>query len=85
MIENLIPDEVVRKRVIIAVCGQYQRPDKVKDKDGLEVDNPTSKTDFTNNILKSFLKEVTAAYEANKAGEVARQAAVAKAKTEVDF
>lgn len=84
MIDQLIPDKLTRDRVVEAVTDQYKRPARVLV-DGVEVDNPVSKEDFTNNILKSFLKEVTMANEANKAAEFARQIVIAKVKAEVDF
>lgn len=76
-----IPDEL-KDRVIDALCGQYGRPETV-NVDGVDVPNPTTKNQFAQNIVKSFIKEVVMAYEANKAGEVARKAALNKAKDEI--
>ena len=84
MIDIKIEYEKLKQRVIDGVCSQYKRPEKIIV-DGKEVDNPTSKADFCNNIVKSFLKEVVTAYEANKEAEFARLVAINKAKAEVNF
>ena len=84
MIDIKIADEKLKQRVIDGVCGQYKRPDKVIV-DGIEIDNPTSKNEFCNNVVKSFIKEVVIAYEANKDAEVARLATINKAKVELNF
>lgn len=83
MIKDLIADEVMRARVVDAVCCQYNRPLKVKDADGKEIDNPVSCEEYCDNIVKSFLREVTVANEANKAAEAARHDSITKAKKEI--
>lgn len=79
-----IPDNVVN-RVINAFCTVYRRPDTVVNAQGETVDNPTSKAEFTRNIVKSFMHEVMASHEGNIASEAARIEAINKAKTEVVF
>lgn len=48
----------------------YQRPAKIQDKDGNEIDNPVSKSRFMASKVREFCVEVTKAYtiqEAQKA------------------
>ena len=74
----------LEEREIEGICGQYRRPAKVMENDK-EIDNPVSEETFAANILKSFVKEVVCAYEANLAGETARKAAYSKAISEIDI
>lgn len=84
MIDIQVSDDAIKTRIIDVVCAQYNRPEFVgKDENGDDIPNPTSKADFTQNIVKSFLKEVTIAYEAGKAADAARILAVNKVKDEI--
>lgn len=85
MIDIQVADKVLESRIIDAVCGQYKYQDKIKNENGLEIDNPISKAAFTQNIVRSFLTEVTVAYESNKAAQIARDACIAKAKSEISI
>lgn len=76
-------DDTLDQRVKTAFCGQYKRPDKVRDVSGLEIDNPMTMDEFVKNVLNSFVKEVVIAYEANLMAEQARQTAIAKGLNEV--
>jgi len=69
-----------KDRVITALSEQYGYKEKIEDDKGEIIDNPVSSGEFCRNIIKSFIKNVVIAYEANRAAESARKAAIANAE-----
>ena len=78
-------DDSLEPRIIDGFCRQYNYQLKVQNPDGSIVDNPISRYQFTTDMICQFVKEVTAAAEANIAIEVAKKAAVDKARAELVF
>lgn len=70
---------------IEAICVNYGRPEKVAQQDGSQIDNPVSPEDFTNNVIKSFIKDNIKAYRASKAAEKARNDAIAIIDRDLNF
>jgi len=70
---------------IEAICKNYARPLKITQQDGTEIDNPITPELFTNNVIKSFIKENIKAYRANKASETARLAALEQVDKDIDL
>lgn len=70
---------------IEAICKMYNRPQKIRQQDGTEIDNPVSAVDFTNNVIKSFIKENIKAYKASLAAEKAREAALSDLDKDLNF
>ena len=77
-------DDVFEERIIDSICIHYGRPEKVKQ-DGSDIDNPVSKKEFSENVLKSFIKEIVFAVEGNKAANESRKNAIEKVKLELNF
>ncbi|MEB3209510.1 MAG: hypothetical protein VKK63_11440 [Synechococcus sp.] len=45
------------ERVIESLCLNYRRPEKIKDEQGNEIDNPESKPMFANRMVREFLSD----------------------------
>ena len=76
-------NDSLNDRIVSGFCKQYNYQDKIQNPDGSITDNPISRQQFTQNMICQFVKEVTAAAEANVAGDQARKAAVDKARAEI--
>lgn len=50
-------------RVIESLCVNYKRPEKTKDENGNEIDNPESKPMFANRMVREFLGDHVKKYE----------------------
>jgi len=70
-----IPDDKAAQ-VVDSFCKAYKYQDKIRQADGLLIDNPVTKGQFTKNILISFVKEITRSVAAQDAAEAARQASI---------
>lgn len=75
-------DDASYTRAINAFSALGNRPEQVTV-NGQLVDNPVSKEEFMENCFCSHGQEVISAYESRIAAEVARIAAIEKAKSEV--
>ena len=81
-----IPDAQAT-RVVNGMAGQYGYEDFLVNAETGQADipNPESKQAFVKRMVKEFIKNSVVAYEASQAGETAREAAKATAKSEVDI
>lgn len=70
---------------IEALCANYSRPEKIKNSNGEEVDNPVTTDEFANNVILSFIREHIKAYKANKASEQARLKAMQEVDSTIDL
>lgn len=69
-----MPDGSLAK-AIEAFSAVYQRPEKVKDANGEDIDNPVTKPRFMAQKIREFCVEVTKAYSVEQARKKASDAA----------
>lgn len=75
-----IPDDKVA-RVRDAICGQFGYAEELPG----GTPNPVSKNQFVKNVIKAFIKDAVIKYEAAKAADLAKKAAIAAADSEIDI
>ena len=82
-----IPTPLV-SRVVDAFAGQYGYKTTIpnpQNPNAPEIPNPVSKSQFATNVVKSFVKEVVKAYEANTEAEKARKRAFDLAEKDIQL
>ncbi len=77
-----VPDSRLA-RVVTAFCVTFGYQPQVQGEDGTLVPNPETPQQFTRRKLVEHARAVVVAHEAAAAGEVAREAAAAKAEAEI--
>ena len=61
------------ERVIESLCLNYRRPEKIKDEQGNEIDNPESKPMFANRMVREFLSDHVRKHELDLAKQQLEQ------------
>ncbi len=82
IISLTIPDAIAT-RVVGAVAYNNGYTDTVVNMDGTVTPNPVTKTQFAKDVLKAWIKANVVSYEATKAGDEARQAAIDAANSQI--
>jgi len=81
-IELTIPD-LVKDRVIDAICARYGYDDPVLQPDGSYAPRTETKPQFGKQIINKFLKDTVKDYEGEMAYIAAKNAAVAQADSDI--
>ena len=82
---NIPPPQLTR--VLNGFSYQHGYQDQIDDpaNPGTLIPNPQTKSEFTKDKLKEFVKESVKAYEGSNAGKAARQAAIKNAESNINL
>lgn len=75
--------DAIATRVVNAVVYSTGYTDIVFNMDGISYPNPITKTQWAKNVLKQYIKGIVVSYEANLAGEQAKEIAKISAETDI--